>query len=139
MGIGFLTALATLFFWGFGNFIAKIASNISGGRAVFWDRIGSLIIVFVLVLIVGEGTRKFSFTWQQAMLGILVGVFTGIGTYLFYQLLSKNSASWTVAITSVYPIVTIIFALIFLHEKLKTREVAGIVLGLISVYLLSGV
>ena len=138
MSAGFLTALATLFFWGFGNFIAKIASNIGGGKVVFWDRLGSLIIVIILVSFVGKGAWKYSFSWQQAVLGMLVGITTGIGTYLFYQLLSKNSASWTVAITSVYPIVTIIFALIFLHEKLRIREAVGIFFGLVSVYLLSG-
>jgi transporter family protein len=132
-------ALGTLFLWGFGNFVAKIASGLIGTRAAIWDRVGSIVVVILLTFFLSQKNTPGPTSVKGALLGLSVGLITGTGTFLFYRLLTYKQASWVVPITSVYPIVTIVLALLFLHEKMDLRQMFGVVLGMISVYLLSGV
>lgn len=132
-------SVSILFFWGLSNFVAKIASNLTGGQVLIWDRIGALAVALVITLAFSRKEFANNLNPPGILMGLLVGVVAGVGTYLFYVLLTKNSASWTVAITALYPAVTILLAVLFLHEKLGVKEFVGILLGLASLYFLSGV
>jgi len=70
--------------------------------------------------------------------GVLTGVLGGTGNIAFYVALSSGGkASAVVPLTAVYPLFTVIAALLLLKEKLNRIQVLGIGLALLSIYLLS--
>ena len=70
--------------------------------------------------------------------GVLTGVLGGTGNIAFYVALSSGGkASTVVPLTAVYPLFTVVTALLLLKERLNRIQVLGIGLSLLAVYLLS--
>jgi len=114
----------------------------------------SLVLLALLVLAVragagrgighGAGTvlglnRLRAYELPRAQLGglILLAGVGDLGGNAFF-LLAKHADAFAVAVvlSSLYPVVTTILATVFLHERLRPMQVAGIVLATISVPLL---
>jgi transporter family protein len=72
------------------------------------------------------------FSW--AALG---GFFAFIGFLTFFAALEQGSASTVVTLSALYPLVTILLSIAFLHERLTTRQGVGITLALIASALLA--
>lgn len=75
---------------------------------------------------------------RGATFGLLTGVFGGIGNVAFFLAFSTGGkASIVTPLVGLAPLVTVILALIFLKEKINRSQTAGLLLALISIYLLS--
>jgi transporter family protein len=72
------------------------------------------------------------FSWSFA-----AGFFTFIGFLTFFAALDQGKASTVVTLSALYPVVTILLSIAFLHEKLTMRQVAGIVFALVASVLLA--
>ena len=71
--------------------------------------------------------------------GFLTGLIGGIGNLtLFYAFERGGKAAIVSPMTGLYPLFTVLAALIMLRERLNRVQVAGIGLAGISIYLLSG-
>ena len=70
-------------------------------------------------------------------LGIVSGILNGTGIILFNYAIQRGKASIVAPISSLGAGVAVILAVIILSEKLTLIQTVGIVLGLISVVLLS--
>lgn len=127
----------SLFSWGVGSFVAKMATNRIGERSVFWDLIGYAPAILIYCMMV--------FNWKDVVnsdklgigLAILAGALGSVGLVTFYVLLTRKGAATAVPLTALYPALTAILAFIFLHEKLTIVNSVGIVLSVIALYLLS--
>lgn len=76
------------------------------------------------------------------IMGIIPAFFTGVLGYLgliffMYAVRQADKISIVAPLTALYPIVTIALALIFLEEKINMVQFVGIVLALISIFLIS--
>jgi len=69
--------------------------------------------------------------------GLLAGLGGCVGTILFYQLLAREPASLVVPMTSLYPAVTVVLSVAFLHEELAATRIVGIIFALAAVFLLT--
>jgi transporter family protein len=68
----------------------------------------------------------------------LTGILGGTGNIAFFRaLVSGGQASIVVPVTALFPLVTVILALTFLRERLGRAQIAGLVLALVAIYLLS--
>jgi bacterial/archaeal transporter family protein len=133
----FLLAVLTMFSWGVGSFISKIAANKIGDRAVFWDVLGyaPAIVIYSLFFL------NLKTAWSDNKLGIFLALLSGaigsLGVIGLYTLLSRKEASTVVPLTAIYPALTAILAFIFLKEQLTLQKGLGIVLSAVALYLLS--
>ena len=70
--------------------------------------------------------------------GLIVGVLSGLGQLaLFAAYSGPANTSVVTVLTSLYPIVTVVLAVIFLRERLTRTQVAGLAFALIALVIFS--
>lgn len=135
MRIWYLYALLTVITWGLWGFCSKIAFNYAKPRqALLFQTVGVLAFA-VLVLFL----EKFHVEWNLpgfswAAIG---GFFSFVGFLTFFVALEQGKASTVVTLSALYPVVTILLSIAFLHERLTARQGVGIVLALVASGLLA--
>jgi transporter family protein len=68
----------------------------------------------------------------------LTGILGGVGNLAFFQALVKGgSASVVAPVTALFPMVTVLLALLFLRERLGRLQWVGLALAFVAIYLLS--
>ena len=135
MKIWYLYAILTVVTWGLWGVFSKLASNYAKPRqALLFQTVG--VIAFALVVFVME---NFKIEWNLAGFSwaALGGFFAFIGFLTFFAALEKGSAATVVTLSALYPLVTILISIAFLHERLTTRQGVGITLALIASALLA--
>jgi transporter family protein len=121
--------------WGLWAFLPKLAVNWLDPKSAFtYEVIGGactgLLVYLFLRPELGTEIR-----------GIVPSVLTGVAGYLgllfFMFALRTGKVSVIAPLTAVYPVVSIVLAFIFFREKLNLAQMAGIVLAVCSVILIS--
>ena len=133
---GLAYALVPIAFWGVAGLLQKACTNhISGELSTLWF-LSAFIPVAVLIL------------WRESLppriapgvwlLVAVLGLFLGLGNFaLLAACASAGKASIVIPLTALYPAVSVPIAILFLGEKVGTRESVGILLALASVIALS--
>ena len=128
-------ALTTVVVWGIWGVFSKLASNYSKPKqALLFQTVG--VLAFAAVVLFME---RFRFEWSLpgfswAALG---GFFAFVGFLTFFAALDQGKASTVVTLSALYPLVTILLSIAFLHEKLTARQGIGILFALIASVLLA--
>ena len=127
--------LGALFLWGLWSFIPKIVTKyISPKSALFFEILGAMIIG-------GYVFASLKFKPEIHPMGILLAIITGIigsiGVLFFLDAVSKGPVSLITVLSSLYPIITVILAVIFLNEPLSLKQILGIMLGLGAIVLIT--
>ena len=129
------SALLAMIIYGFWGFFPKIAvSYISPQSALVYEVAGAILVgLFVLFLI--------KFNLQHHPKGILFAMLTGIagmtGTLFFFTAAQKGKISIVVGLTALYPLITVLLAVIFLREPLTLKQIIGLLLACGAILLLS--
>jgi len=137
-------SLATIVLWGMWGLVSKIASS---GIDVYVNQLLYTVGLVPLMVFVAwkvstvskrsaedkrEGRRKGIF-WA-----FLTGILGGLGNLAFFQALVKGGKASVVApVTALFPMVTVLLALIFLKERLGRVQWVGLALAFVAIYLLS--
>ncbi len=128
-------ALLAVLFYGFAGFLQKLATNrISAHNA---------LVAFTLGNLMGLPWFFGDVDFRGAPLGaLLIGVLVGLtgrsGEYLLLTSLASGAkVSVAVPLTATYPLVTLVLAVIFLAERLTTRQWWGIGLALLAGIMMS--
>ena len=135
MKIWYVYTALTVVTWGLWGVFSKLASNYSRPKqSLLFQTAG--VLAFALIVLFME---RFHFEWSLpgfswAALG---GFFAFIGFLTFFAALDQGKASTVVTLSALYPLVTILLSIAFLHERLTTRQAAGIVFALIASALLA--
>lgn len=130
-----LSALFALIIYGFWGFFPKLAvSYISPRSALVYEVGGALLVgLFILFLI--------DFQPETNPKGILFAMLTGIagmaGTFFFFSAAQKGKISVVVCLTAIYPLITVILAVLFLKEPLTVKQFFGMVLAIGAIILLA--
>ncbi len=135
MKIWYLYAILTVVTWGLWGVFSKLASNyVKPRQALLFQTVG--ILAFALVVLVME---NFKMEWNLAGFSwaALGGFFAFVGFLTFFAALEKGTASTVVTLSALYPLVTILISIAFLHERLSARQGVGITLALIASALLA--
>jgi|KBSMisStaDraftv2_1062788.scaffolds.fasta_scaffold462562_2 transporter family protein len=130
-----LYAALTVLTWGLWGVFSKLAANYAKPRqALLFQTVG--VLAFAAVVVVLE---KFKVEWNAAGFSwaALGGFFAFIGFLTFFAALDKGDTSTVVTLSALYPMVTILISIAFLHERLTQRQGVGIVLALIASALLA--
>ena len=131
----YLYTLLTLSQWGLWGICSKLASTYSKPKqALLFQSVG--VVAFALLVLVIEKFRiEWSlpgFSWAAAG-----GFFAFVGFLTFFAALQGGKASTVITLSALYPLVTIILSIAFLHEKLSARQAVGIAFALIASVLLA--
>jgi transporter family protein len=131
-----LSSLITLFLYGLWGFFPKLATRTLDARTAVYAELSGIIAASVLGLLIFRGKLHFhvvGFCWAAA--AGFVGI---IGSYFFLKALSQGKASIVVVLTSLYPVLVLLFAFLFLRESITLRQGFGIALAIAAVALLAG-
>jgi transporter family protein len=71
--------------------------------------------------------------WLAAVCGLMGGFLI----IIFYSVLKQAPASVVIPVSTLYVLVTVVLSYLFLGEAITLKQLAGIVLGLVSIYLLT--
>lgn len=125
-----------LVFWGITGVTQKLATNrISSALSFIWFAYAMIAISAVLAVAV-------PIHWHLragiAMAAVAGGTLNGLGALTsFAALESGGKASVVISLISLYPLVTVAFAVTALHEHLTWIQGLGVVLAILAAILLS--
>lgn len=128
--------LACVVFWGLWGFLSKLSSQRIGMQVTLWYAIAyaSTIIGFLLL-------SSHVFPIKKDSVGIILAIAAGmtgaLASLFFFFLLQRKPAGYLVAVTSLYPVITLFLSVLFLQEALGLIKVLGIFLAILALFLLS--
>jgi transporter family protein len=61
-----------------------------------------------------------------------------MGFLAFFAAIEKGKVSTVIAMSSLYPVITIVLSVLFLQERISTREGLGMACALLAGFLLAG-
>jgi bacterial/archaeal transporter family protein len=131
-----LFASIALVFWGITGVTQKLATNrISSELSFLWFAYAMIAISLVLMV---TATMHWHVRPLIFWLAVAGGTLNGLGALTsFTALESGGKASIVISLISLYPLLTVAFAVVVLHEKLSVGQGAGVVLAIAAAILLS--
>lgn len=129
-------ATIALVFWGITGVTQKLATNrISSELSFIWFAYAMIAISATLVLFVPIHWHVRPLIFWAAVAG---GTLNGLGALTsFTALESGGKASVVISLISLYPLVTVAFAVMVLHERLTQAQAFGVGLAVVAAILLS--
>ena len=131
----YIYSVATVILWGIWGVFSKLASNYCKPRYMLLFQCVGMLAFALLVL----GLLRFKVEWSGPGFGwAFAGGFAAfVGFLTFFAGLEKGSASTVVTLSALYPLITILLSISFLHEKLTPTQGLGIVFALVASVLLA--
>jgi drug/metabolite transporter (DMT)-like permease len=130
----FLFAAATMLLWGGWGLVSKPVSSVLSPWQVQVISAAGLLPVIAGLLISRKcrgGTRPGRSFW----LAFISGIVASLGNVAYYQALAMGGKAAAVTpLTALYPVVTILMALVLLRERLNWVQGGGIGLSLAALY-----
>jgi len=134
-------SLITIVMWGTWGLVSKIAS---GGvdaymnQLLFTAGIAPLLIFVSWKVGRGASGEKREGRGRGVFWAFLTGILGGVGNMAYFQAMVKGGrASVVTPVTALFPMVTVLLALIFLKERLGRLQWAGLGLAFVAIYLLN--
>ena len=129
-------AVMTLVAWGVWGVFSKLASGYTRPRqTLLFQAVG--VMAFRLVVLTMERFRS-SGRRRDSACQAAAGFVNFIGFLCFFWAIEKGKVSTVIAMSSLYPVVTIVLSVLFLQEKITPREGLGIACALLAGFLLAG-
>lgn len=136
MGVWLGFAILALFLWGITGVTQKLATNrISSERSFLWF-CWAMVVLSVVVLAVVH--LHWSVTTTAVVCSIAGGILNGAGAWTSFRALeSGGKASIVISLVSLYPLLTVVMAVLFLGERLTLLQTAGAFTAIAAAILLS--
>lgn len=131
-----LFAGVALVFWGITGVTQKLATNrISSELSFLWFAFAMIAISLLLLATVPMHWHVKPLVLWLAVAG---GTLNGLGALTSFKALeSGGKASIVISMISLFPLVTVAFAVTVLHEKLTLFQGIGVALAIVAAVLLS--
>jgi drug/metabolite transporter (DMT)-like permease len=129
-----LYTIAAIVLWGvYGIAFGIAATLLSPLTAQVVTSIGLLAPALLLIRSVWRERRQTCGLWM----GMASGICGAIGNLALLAALGTGRPAIVVPVSALYPLVTVIIAVVFMRERARMSQVIGIVLAVIAVVLLS--
>ena len=131
-----LCVLVALVFWGITGVTQKLSTNaISSERSFLWF-CWAMVALSAMVAALARVPHKLG---ALALLSAIAGgTLNGLGAWTSFRALeSGGKASIVISLISLYPMLTVVMAVIFLKERLTIHQIAGVVMAVAAATLLS--
>jgi uncharacterized membrane protein len=133
----FAWSLLALVSWGVWAIVARVIGDaLSPAQSQALSTIGMLPVIAALPFIdKSEPARN---ARKGTLVALGAGVLSCLGNVAYYGALNRGEKAATVVpLTAMYPLVTIVLAVLLLRERLNRVQLCGIVLSLAAIYLLN--
>jgi uncharacterized membrane protein len=129
-------AVLALVFWGFTGITQKLSTNrISSERSLLWFSWAMVAISAVVAALVHI---QWHMRTPVLVFAILGGALNGLGALTSFRALeSGGKASIVISLISLYPLLTVVLAVLVLHEHLTWMQAAGAITAIVAAILLS--
>ncbi|MCS7117511.1 MAG: DMT family transporter [Thaumarchaeota archaeon] len=129
----FLAALLALIFWGTWGLLGRLLSQQLGWREMTaLAALGQLVASMSFIVILRPSILHVP---TLTAMGLLTGALGFLGATMFYVALEANPSSIVVVTTSLYPMVTVVLALILLGEIPNPRQLLALAFALAALVL----
>jgi len=129
--------LLTILFWGMSPVIEKIGLKEVEPLLALFIRTLAALVGISLTLLVSSHSNFSSLTIKNIGILSLSGILAGfLGMFTYFSLLKTKNASQIVPLTSTYPLVATLLAILFLKEELTLLKILGTLFVVIGIYLL---
>jgi transporter family protein len=134
-------SLVTIVMWGTWGLVSKIASE--GVDAYTNQLLFTVGIAPLLVFVAWKVSRDTTGEKREGrsrgvFWAFLTGILGGVGNMAYFQAMVKGGkASVVTPVTALFPMVTVLLALVFLKERLGRLQWAGLGLAFVAIYLLN--
>jgi drug/metabolite transporter (DMT)-like permease len=123
---------------GVGFAIFFMAMKQAGEGSALWIAVCSRVASFVLTGLFVLKTRAFERVDRSPLwIGVGAGILDISGSILFVRATQLGRLDTAVVLTSLYPVITVLYARIFLKEKLTRWKTVGMVAALVAVPLIA--
>ncbi len=130
-----LYAIISMLWWSIFGFLGKVgADRISPSQLQLFFTIG---MIPVAILCAYRLKFKIGVEKVGIFYSLLMGVLAALASLAFFAALQKGKASLVAPVTSLYPALTVVLAVIFLKEKLNKIQLFGLALAMTSIVILS--
>lgn len=130
-----LYSLSCFFWWGIFGFLSKLgATRLSPEQMQVLFTFGTLPPVLAAWF---HGGAKVDRDLTGMVYGGLMGLLGGLGEVAYFRALEVGNASLVGPVTSLFPALTVVLAVVFLKERTNWRQGIGILLALVSIFILS--
>ncbi len=125
--------------WGLWGVAIKVAyRELNWVETYFYSSLSSFLLALAIYLLFKTmGNTGLCLRERGLLLASIAGLFGSLGYVFFVKAIERGKASIVIPLTALYPAVTVVVALLLLHEKLNIYNIIGIVLAIIAVILLS--
>ena len=126
----------TLLFWGITGVTQKLSTDeISSELSFLWFAIAMVAITVVIIVAQPVHWHVQIWIFWMAAAG---GTLNGLGALTSFAAFEKGGkASVVIPLIALYPLLTVLFAVVFLHESLTRLQMFGIALAVVAAILLS--
>ena len=130
-----LPTLCTFAFWGFWGFIPKITTRyLLPQDAIVYEVAGGLLVA---VLALARVRFQLDFHPIGSALALSTGVLGFLGAFFFLTAVTKGPVSLVSSLSALYPVLTVLLAILFLHETMTLRQGLGVGLAAIAMILVA--
>jgi transporter family protein len=128
-------AMIAVALWGVVGLLQKLGTNrVSSPSLLVWLTVGFVVLVPVFVLR-GRWTSPGP---EVLAYGLLGGLTNGLGAWCLFAALEKGAkATVAIPMTALYPLVTVLFAVLLLGEALTARQWLGVAVAVVAGGMLS--
>jgi transporter family protein len=129
-------AILALVFWGITGVTQKLSTNrISSERSFLWFCWAMVALSAVVVVI---ARPHWALGSTVVVCSVAGGALNGLGAWTSFRALeSGGKASIVISLISLFPLLTVVLAVAFLHERLTGMQMSGAVVAIAAAILLS--
>ena len=121
--------------WGLFGFLAKLgADGASPSNLQVLFTVGMVPLVLVALV---RSNLQVETDRRGVVCGVLNGVLSGLGGLAYFAAMSQGQASIVGPVTSLFPLITVVLALLLLKERINRLQGIGIILALVAIGVLS--
>jgi bacterial/archaeal transporter family protein len=130
-----IPTLGALFMWGFWGFLPKLTTAyIDPKSAVIYEALGGFTIGAIALIALNF---QIDFHPKGSGLAFITGMLGLIGAFCFLLAMSKGQVAIVATLSALYPVVSILLAVIFLHESIHIQQWIGIALAVLAMVLVA--
>ena len=134
MNLAFLLALGSAVLYGAGDFTGGLTTRRAGTiPVVIYSQASGLVLLAILLPFLPEASP----TGRDWLWGAVAGLAGGVGVALLYRALAIGTMSVVAPTTAVCAVAIPVVAAILMGERPSRLAVAGIILGVVSILLVS--
>lgn len=136
-----LWSLGTILLWGTWGLVSKVASSAMDAyvNQLLYTAGLAPLMIFVAWFVHKSSSKEEPLARRAGVFwAFLTGILGGAGNIAFFQaLVTGGKASVVAPVTALFPMVTVLLALVFLRERFGRTQWAGLALAFVAIYLLS--